>query len=65
MLYHKIDPVSGIYIESVEAEVQPESSIAGTLPEITKEYTVAYIDGTWVSVLKPAPVIEEETTPQQ
>ncbi len=53
MLYHKYDPASKIYTESVEAEEQPENSVSGNLPEITEQYTVALIDNEWVSVLKP------------
>jgi hypothetical protein len=53
MLFHKIDPITKIYIESVEAEVQPEHSTDKDLPEITEHYTVAFIDGEFVSVLKP------------
>lgn len=41
MLFHKFDPITKIYTESVEAELQPE------------HYTVAFIDGEFVSVLKP------------
>lgn len=53
MLFHKFDPVTKIYTESVESEEQPENSTDKTLPEITEHYTVAFIDGEFVSVLKP------------
>ena len=53
MLYHKFDPKTKIYIESVEADQQPENSVMGILPDITDQYTVAFIDDQWVSVLKP------------
>lgn len=53
MLFHKFDPVTKIYVESVEAELQPEHSTDKTLPEITEQYTIAFIDDAWVSVLKP------------
>jgi hypothetical protein len=53
MLYHKYDPNSKIYTESVELEQQPEDSVLGNLPEITEQYTVAFLNGEWVSVLKP------------
>jgi hypothetical protein len=52
MLYHKIDPETKIYIESVEADEQPENSVGGNLPDITEHYTVAFIDNQWASVLK-------------
>jgi hypothetical protein len=55
MKYHKIDPVSKVYIETVELEQQPENSVPGELPEITDLYTVAFIDEVWVSVLKEQP----------
>lgn len=53
MLFHKFDPITKIYTESVEAELQPEHSTDKALPEITEHYTVAFIDGEFVSVLKP------------
>lgn len=53
MLFHKFDPATKIYTESVEAELQPEHSTDKDLPEITEHYTVAFIDGEFVSVLKP------------
>lgn len=53
MLFHKFDPDTKIYIESVEADIQPEHSTDKALPEITEQYTVAFIDGEFVSVLKP------------
>lgn len=53
MLFHKFDPITKVYIESVEAEFQPEHSTDKALPEITEHYTVAFIDGEFVSVLKP------------
>lgn len=53
MLFHKFDPIAKIYTESVEADIQPEHSTDKALPEITEQYTVAFIDGEFVSVLKP------------
>ena len=53
MLFHKFDPVTKMYTESVEAELQPEHSTDKALPEITEHYTVALIEGEFVSVLKP------------
>lgn len=53
MLFHKFDPITKIYTESVEADIQPEHSTDKALPEITKHYTVAFIDDVWISVLKP------------
>ena len=53
MLFHKFDSETKIYIESVEAEERPESSTDKKLPEITEQYTVAFIDEEWISVLKP------------
>ena len=53
MLYHKFDSETKIYIESVETEEQPESSTDKKLPEITEQYTVAFIEEEWISVLKP------------
>jgi hypothetical protein len=53
MLFHKFDAETKIYIESIEADEQPENSVAGLLPDITEHYTVAFIDDQWVSVLKP------------
>ena len=53
MLYHKFDSETKIYIESVEMEDQPESSTDKKLPEITEQYTVAFVNEEWISVLKP------------
>lgn len=53
MLFHKFDPITKIYMESIEAEFQPDNSTDKALPEITEQYTVAFIDGEFVSVLKP------------
>jgi len=55
MKYHKIDPVSRVYIETIESDQQPENSVPGELPEITDLYTVAFIDEVWVSVFKEQP----------
>ena len=57
MLFHKFDPISKIHTESVESDLQPEHSTDKHLPEITEQYTVAFIDDEWVSVLKPSLVI--------
>lgn len=53
MLYHKYDPETLLYVESVEADEQPEHSVAGALPDQTDHYTVAFVDDQWVSVLRP------------
>ena len=51
MKYHKYDPVTFLYVETVEAEEQPVNSVGGDLPEITEFYTIAYINGDWTSVV--------------
>jgi len=53
MLFHKFDPETKIYTESVESDSQPEHSTIKVLPEITEYYTVAFVENEWVSVLKP------------
>lgn len=53
MKFHKFDAETKIYIDTIEAEEQPENSVPGDLPDITEHYTVAFLDGQWVSVLKP------------
>ena len=53
MLFHKFDPDTKIFIESVESETQPENSTDKDLPEITESYTVAFVNEAWISVLKP------------
>lgn len=53
MLIHHIDPITKIYTHSEELEVEVENSTSLELPKITEHYTVALIDGEWVSVLKP------------
>ena len=53
MQYHKYDAQTFLYVETVEAEQQPENSVGGVLPEETEYYTLAFIDGVWVSVLRP------------
>ncbi len=64
MLFHKFDPVTNIYTESVEADVQPEHSTDKALPEITEHYTVAFIDDEFVSVLKPElQIVDNEIKP--
>jgi hypothetical protein len=52
MTFHKYDPDTRLYIESVEAEEQPSNSVEGYLPEMTDLYTLAFIENEWVSVLK-------------
>jgi hypothetical protein len=52
MLFHKYDADTKLYIESVEAEEQPENSVSGILPEMTDLYTIAFIENEWVSVLR-------------
>lgn len=65
MLYHIFDADTKIYIESVEAESQPENSTDMILPDITDHYTVAFIDGQWISVLKPEfEIIDNEIKPK-
>jgi hypothetical protein len=53
MLYHRFDAETKIYLDTIEAEEQPENSVSGSLPDITEHYTVAFIDDQWASVLKP------------
>lgn len=53
MLFHKFDPISKIHTESIESDLQPDNSTDKTLPEITEQYTVAFIDDEWLSVLRP------------
>lgn len=52
MIFHKYDPETLLFIESVESKIQPENSVAGRLPDQTELYTLAYIDGEWVSVFR-------------
>jgi hypothetical protein len=53
MKFHKYDPQTFLYVETVEAEQQPEHSVEGYLPGETEYYTIAFLDGVWVSVLRP------------
>ena len=53
MKFHKYDSVNFLYIETLESEYQPENSVTGYLPEITEYYSIAYMDGEWVSVVNP------------
>jgi hypothetical protein len=53
MKYHKYNPKTLLYIESIEAEEQPENSVAGDLPDETEHYTLARVGEAWVSVLRP------------
>jgi hypothetical protein len=53
MLIHHVDPITKIYTHSEELEAEVENSTSLQLPEITEHYTVALIDGEFVSVLKP------------
>lgn len=53
MLYHKYDPNTLLYIESVESDEQPENSVSGKLPDQTEHYTLAFTEDSWVSVLRP------------
>lgn len=55
MIYHRYDPATGLFIESIESSDQPENAISGDLPEQTDKYTVAFIGGQWVSVIRPEP----------
>jgi hypothetical protein len=59
MTYHLYDQVTGLYLETVEAEIQPSNSVSGSLPDRTDQYTIAFIDGDWVSVLRPELEISE------
>lgn len=52
MKYHIYDKNTGIYKETIESEVKPENSVEGYLPEETEYYTIAYINGEWVSVVR-------------
>ena len=52
MTFHKYDTNTKLYTESVEAEEQPDNSVAGDLPEMTDFYTLAFVENEWVSVLK-------------
>jgi hypothetical protein len=64
MNYHKYDPNTGIYIESVESETPLDNAVTGYLPELTEFYTVAYLEGAWVSVLRPEfSIIENKIVP--
>lgn len=53
MLFHKFDPATKLYTESVEADEQPENSVGGLLPDQTKFYTLAMDGDKWVSVIRP------------
>jgi hypothetical protein len=53
MKYHKYDPQTFLYVETVESDVQPENSVSGDLPEMTQFYTLAYIENEWLSVVRP------------
>ena len=53
MLFHKFDPVTKLYTESVEADEQPENSVGGMLPDQTQFYTLAMEGDKWVSVVRP------------
>jgi hypothetical protein len=51
MKKHRIDPVTKRYISTDDVFDPRGEYIEGPLPEITEKYTVAFIDGEWVSVL--------------
>ena len=53
MKYHKYDPETLLYTESVECETQPGNSVPGPLPEQTEHYTIAFKNDRWMSVLRP------------
>ena len=53
MLIHNYDPITKLYLSSQELETLPESATAQPLPEMTEDYTLAFIDGVWVTVLRP------------
>ena len=53
MIFHKYDPVTFLYLESVEVEGHLEGATSDPLPEQTEYYTLAYLDNQWVSVLRP------------
>lgn len=53
MKYHKYDPVTLLYSETVEADEQPENSVGGILPDQTQYYTLSYQVKEWVSVVRP------------
>lgn len=52
-IYHIYDSTTFLYKETVTADVAPENSVEGFLPEQTEYYSIAYIDGSWVSVVNP------------
>ena len=60
MKFHKYDPETKVYIETVDADEQPENSVGGFLPEETKYYTLAYIEDTWVSVIRDEYEVTED-----
>ena len=53
MKYHKYDPKTFVYIETVESSVHPDNSTDKQLPELTDFYTVAFFENQWVSVIRP------------
>ena len=52
MLIHHFDSDTKVYVSSEELEAEVENSTSLPLPETTENYTVAFIDNTWVSVLR-------------
>ena len=60
MKYHKYDSKTGMYLETVEAEKQPKNSVGGDLPDQTEYYTIAYLNGEWVSVVRPKYEIRDD-----
>jgi hypothetical protein len=61
MKYHKYDPVTKLYVETVDAILKPKNSVAGNLPDQTEHYTLAYMGDKWVSVLRPEFEIVDDT----
>jgi hypothetical protein len=51
--WHVYDPVTFLYVETVEASSQPPNSVGGVLPEISTYYTLKYTTSGWESVVSP------------
>lgn len=67
MLIHHFDPQTKIYTHSEEAEAVVENSTDVALPELDSIYTAAFIDGRWLSVMRPevaAQLNPPEPTPE-
>lgn len=53
MKYHKYDPLTLLYTETVDSDKRPENSVGGILPDQTEYYTLSYQVKEWVSVIRP------------